>query len=452
VLKPPDAEQDALTTLLSRSPPTKIVWGLERIRSILAASGEPQRAFDSILIGGTNGKGSVAVMAEGLLRGHGFRTGLYTSPHLVHASERIRIDGRPIDPELVQGCASDILPLAEREGSTFFESITAVALLAFARAGVEQAVIEVGLGGRLDATNALTPEACVITNIALDHADYLGDTLEQIAREKAGIVKSKIPVVAGQLPKPLQAIVASRAAALSAPLSVLGRDVRVEEISTGRAGTEFTYRAPTNLDLERFRVPLPGEHQAANAALALAVVEAAGHSLDPVRSRGALADVRWPGRFQVLERPDGTVVLDVAHNPAGARSLEETLGQIPLPEPVVGLIGILGDKPWRDMLEPVLRRTTAAVFTVPPSAPQSRHWNPEEACRSVPGHEIEVIHDFDRALRRARELAGGGTVLVTGSSHTVGDALREISDETVTAGIVDEPGPQIETDNSEERD
>ena len=448
----PDAEQDALAILLSRSPSTKIVWGLERIRSMLESLDEPQRAFHSILIGGTNGKGSVAVMTESLLRGHGLRTGLYTSPHLVDASERLRIDRRPIDPDLLQECASDILPMAEREGATFFESITAVALLAFARAGVEQAVVEVGLGGRFDATNALTPDACVITNIALDHAEYLGDTLEQIAREKAGIVKSGIPVVAGRLPEPLHAIVAGRAAALSAPLTVVGRDVRVEGVVTGLAGTEFTYRVPTSLDLERFRVPLPGEHQAANGALALAVVEAAGHALDPVRSRAALAEVNWPGRFQILGRPDGMVVLDVAHNPAGARALEETLEQIPLPEPVVGLIGILGDKPWRDMLEPVLRRTTAAVFTVPPSAPHSRHWNPEEACHSVPGHQIEVIHDFHRALRRARELANDGTVLVTGSSHTVGDALRVLSDDTATAGIEDVRVRQIETDYSEGRD
>ncbi len=452
MLKPPNAEQDALAILLSRSPSSKIEWGLERIRSMLASLDEPQRAFHSILIGGTNGKGSVAVMTESLLRGHGLRTGLYTSPHLVDASERIQIDGRPIEPDLLQGCASDILPLAEREGATFFESITAVAFLAFARAGVGQAVIEVGLGGRLDATNALKPDACVITNIALDHAAYLGDTLEKIAREKAGIVKSGIPVVAGPLPGPLHAIVADRAAAVSAPLTVLGRDVRVEGVVTGLAGTEFTYRVPTSLDLERFRLPLPGEHQAANAALALAVVEAAGHPLDPARSRAALAEVRWPGRFQVLERPDGTVVLDVAHNPAGARALEETLAKIQLPEPVVGLIGILGDKPWHEMLEPVLRHTTAAVFTIPPSAPHSRHWNPEEACRSVPGHQIEVIPDFDRALRRARELAGDGTVLVTGSSHTVGDALRVLSDETATAGVDGRPAGQIETDSSEGRD
>ena len=391
MLNPQDAGHDALSVLLTRSPSTKIVWGLERIRSILALSGEPQASFRSILVGGTNGKGSVAVMAESLLRGHGLRTGLYTSPHLVDAAERIRIDGHQIDPGLLQICASDILPLAEDVGATFFESITAVAFLAFARAGVQQAVIEVGLGGRLDATNALTPDACVITNIAMDHADYLGDTLEQIAEEKAGIVKPGIPVVTGALPAPIHAIIADRASAVDSPLVVLGRDVRVEQIATALAGTRFTYRSRTCLDLERFQVPLPGEHQASNGALAIAVIEAAGHSLDPDRTRTALADVAWQGRFQVVDRPGGTVVLDMAHNPAGVRALEEALTRIRLPEPVVGLIGILGDKPWREMLEPVLRHTTASVFTIPPSAPQSRQWSPEEARRSVAGHVIEVV-------------------------------------------------------------
>jgi len=438
VLNSQDEERDALAILLSRSPPTKIVWGLGRIRSMLDSVGEPQRSFESILIGGTNGKGSVAVMAESLLRGNGFRTGLYTSPHLIEPAERIRIEGQPIGQALLQQCASDILPLAERHGATFFESVTAVAFLAFARTGVDQAVIEVGLGGRLDATNILESAACVITNVDMDHADYLGDSLEQIAREKAGIVKAGTPVVTGSLPEPLHAILADQAARLASPFFVLGRDVWVEDVETDRHGTGFTYRAPWRLDRERFRVPLPGLHQAGNAALALAAVEAAGHDLDLERSRVALAGVRWPGRFQVLTRNEGTVVLDVAHNPAGARALDAALDQISLPGPIVGLIGILGDKPWREMLEPVLRHTSAAVFTIPPSAPASRHWNPEEACRAVPGHRIEVVPDFERALSRARELAGDGTVLVTGSSHTVGDALRNLSDQTVTAGIGDD--------------
>ncbi len=428
-----------------------MLWGLERIREMLAALDDPHRCFRSILIGGTNGKGSVAAMAEALLREHGLRTGLYTSPHLVDPAERIQVEGSPVESGLLEQCASDVLPLAERVGATFFESVTAAAFLAFSRAGVEQAVVEVGLGGRLDATNILSPDACVITNVALDHADILGATLEQIGSEKAGIVKAGVPVVAGVLPGQLRVMLENRATTLSAPLILSGRDVWAENVVTARTGTEFTYRADTRLDGERFRVPLPGEHQAANGTLALAAVEAAGHSLDSERCRAALAGVYWPGRFQVLERDGCTFVLDVAHNQAGVRALAHTLDRIPLPEPIVGLIGILGDKPWQEMLEPVLRHATAAIFTIPPSAPPLRLWDPDEACRSVPGYEVEVVREFGRALIRARELAAGGTVLVTGSNHTVGDALRVLLAEIAPVGFDGAGGRRNQTEHSEGR-
>jgi len=440
-----------LSDLLNRSPSTKIIWGLERIRAILAALDDPHRTFRSILIGGTNGKGSVAAMAEALLRGHGYRTGLYTSPHLVDPAERIQITGARIQASLLEQCASEILPLAEREGATFFESITAVAFLAFSRMGVEQAVVEVGLGGRLDATNILTPNACVITNVALDHAEMLGGTLEQIGSEKVGIVKTRVPVVSGALPERVRALVDRRANALSAPLIQFGQDVWAEDVATSLTGTSFTYRTGTDLDLERFRIPLPGEHQAVNGTLALASVEAAGHALRPELCRTALADVRWPGRYQVLKRAGSTFVLDVAHNPAGVCALARTMDRTPLPEPIVGLIGILGDKPWQEMLEPILRRTTVSILTIPPSAPPSRHWNPEQARKSVPGHEVEVIGDFGRALARAGELAHAGTVLVTGSSHTVGDALRVLCPEGNEVAGAGRAGPGFIDNSSEGR-
>lgn len=410
---------------------------------MLASLDDPHLAFRSILIGGTNGKGSVAAMTEAVLRRHGHRTGLYTSPHLVDPAERIRIGGNRIQAVLLEQCASEVLPLAEREGATFFESITAVAFLAFSRVGVEQAVVEVGLGGRLDATNVLTPDACVITNVALDHAGMLGDSLEQIGSEKAGIVKAGIPIVAGELPAGVQALVERRAGSVSAPLIRLGLDVRAEGVSTDLTGTAFTYRTGTDLDRERFHIPLPGEHQAVNGTLALASTEAAGHSLDAELCRAALGDVRWPGRFQVLKRTGPTFVLDVAHNPAGVRSLARTMDRTTLPEPIVGLIGILGDKPWHEMLEPILRRTKVTILTIPPSAPPARRWDPEQARHSVPGHEIEVIRDFGRALARAGELARAGTVLVTGSSHTVGDALRLLCPETAAEARDGSAEPEI---------
>ena len=395
---------------------------------MLGDLGSPHLGFRSVLVGGTNGKGSVAAMTEALLRAHGPRTGLYTSPHLVDPSERIRIDGEPIGPELFERCARRVLPLAEIAGATFFESLTAVAFLAFAEAGVDAAAVEVGLGGRLDATNVLQPDCCVITNVSMDHADWLGDSVEAIAAEKAGIIKPSVPLVGGRLSGPAGAVVGARAASVGAPHVRLGIEFGAADVTTGRFGTRFTYwcedrRSP---DGSGFELPLPGVHQADNAALALTAVRMAGFPLRAEPSRMALRAVEWPGRFQLVELGGTTLVLDVAHNPAGANSLALALDQISLPSPRVGLIGILGDKPWGEMLGPLLRRLDHAVFTVPPSAPAERAWDPAAARATFPTDEVEVVNRFPDALDRALELAGSGTVLVTGSNHTVGDALRQI--------------------------
>ncbi len=426
MLNPGTGGRSALADLLALSPPTRIVWGLDRIRAILAALGDPQLAFRSLLIGGTNGKGSAAATCEAVLRAHGVRTGLYTSPHLLDPAERVRIEGREAGRDLLDRVAAEVLPLAERQGATFFEAITAAGLLAFQKAAVEVAVVEVGLGGRLDATNVLIPDACAITNVDLDHAEYLGDTLEAIAREKAGIIRGGTPVVLGPMAEPLLAVFDARATEVGAPLRVLGRDPAVEAVRTGREGTRFAYRSSARPDPLVVRTPLPGSHQALNAGLALALLEDAGWSLDPGKTSAGVGGVRWPGRFEVRSSGGGTWVLDVAHNPAGARSLAETLIEVPLPDPKVCLVAILGDKPWREMLDPLLTRASAAVFTVAPSSPPSRRWNPFEARAAVVGHRVEVEPEFGRALARARELAGAGTVIVTGSVHTVGDALAAL--------------------------
>ncbi|MCL7938584.1 MAG: Mur ligase family protein [marine benthic group bacterium] len=427
-------ERRTFDSLLQRSPSTRIVWGLDRIRFLLESVGSPQSEFRSILIGGTNGKGSVAAICEAVLREHGSRTGLYTSPHLVDASERIRVDGEAIGIRFLEDCARKVLPAADQSDATFFESLTAVAFLAFARAGVEVAVVEVGLGGRLDATNLLDPDACVITGVAMDHADWLGDTLGQIATEKAGIIKTETPLITGDLEPEVELVVGSRARDLDAPRFRIRRDFDATDIVIRRDGTRFTYRVldrsprwgrcPGELDGERFAIPLPGEHQACNVALALSAVAAAGHALQIEPTRIALQGLSWPGRFQVIERGDTTLVLDVAHNPAGVESLVRTLEQVSLPRPLVGLIGVLGDKPWREMLGPLMERVDSAVLTVPPSAPANRSWDPGEAGEALKGRAAAIVPEFSEALARALELAGSGTVLVTGSNHTVGDALR----------------------------
>ncbi|MDT8435141.1 MAG: folylpolyglutamate synthase/dihydrofolate synthase family protein [Gemmatimonadota bacterium] len=425
---PAESSSGAFAALLQRSPPGRIAWGLERTRAMLRDLGDPQDSFRALHVAGTNGKGSVAATAASILQAAGVRTGLYTSPHLVDPAERVRVDGEPAVRDLLDGAAEAVRPLAEREGATSFEAVTAAAFLAFARAGVEAAVVEVGLGGRLDATNVLGPRACVLTNVELDHAEYLGDTLEQIAAEKAGILKRDVPAVLGPLPSRLLAVVAERARQAGASVHLLGRDFAVTSIRTSRGGTRFALRSrsfPAGIELA---TPLPGAHQAVNAGLATEALALGGWMPAEETIRAGMARLRWPGRFDVRFGRGGTWVFDVAHNPAGARALAQALAEVPLPAPRVPLVGILGDKPWRDMLEAVLERSTGAVFTVPPSAPAERRWDPAVARRALPGHPIEVETDFDRALARARELAGPGTVVVTGSVHTVGDALGRLPD------------------------
>ncbi|MBT8462889.1 MAG: bifunctional folylpolyglutamate synthase/dihydrofolate synthase, partial [Gemmatimonadetes bacterium] len=212
----------ALTRLLNRRPAHRINWGLERTRAMLRSLGDPHRSADFVHIGGTNGKGSTAAMLESMLRHGGRRTGLYTSPHLSDFAERIRIGGEPADRDLMESCAGEVLALAEREDASFFESATVLAFEAFRRSECDAVVLEVGLGGRLDATNVVEPRVAVITSVDLDHSDYLGVTLEDIASEKAGIVKPGIPVVAGSLRAGPLEVVADAARGLEAPLDVLG--------------------------------------------------------------------------------------------------------------------------------------------------------------------------------------------------------------------------------------
>ncbi|MFQ5889239.1 MAG: bifunctional folylpolyglutamate synthase/dihydrofolate synthase [Gemmatimonadota bacterium] len=415
-----------------------IRWGLDRIESILAGLGNPHRSYRSLHIGGTNGKGSVAASIEAILREAGHATGLYTSPHLVSFDERIRIAGEPVSVEWLETCAAEVLPLAEREGASFFEAATALAFLVFARAGVEVAVVEVGLGGRLDATNVLRPEVSAITNVALDHAEYLGLTLREIAAEKAGILKGGVPAVLGPVSGEVLDVFRRRAAELKAPLHVLGEMAVSEKVEVSRTGTVFRYRSPARPGGLLLRTPLIGRHQATNAAIALLALEGF-EALPEAALANGLASVRWPGRVEVFDRPDGTWVLDVAHNVAGASALARTLGDIALPAPKVALLAILGDKAWKKMLVPLLSRVDAAVFTLAPSAPVERLWDPGEARRAVPDRAVELVPDFDAALCRARDLAGAGTVVVTGSCHTVGDALTSLGPQRVepVAGGVD---------------
>lgn len=395
-----------------------IRWGLERVEHLLADAGNPHRSFRSIHIGGTNGKGSVAATAASVLTRAGYRVGLYSSPHLCSFRERIRINGAPIPEVDLLETARPLWQALETSGASFFEATTVLAFSAFERAGIDVGVIEVGLGGRLDATNVLDPEVSVITNIALDHAEYLGDTIESVAREKAGIIKRGSAVVTGEIEGIAYDVFAAAAAERGTHID---RVAAPADVSFGLSGTRFRIRGGyfDGLDLH---TPLIGAHQARNAAIAVRALEHFGVT-DEYLIQAGTAAVHWPGRLQVVPTSGCTWIFDVAHNVAGVDALVASFKELKAARPVVVLIGILGDKDWRRMLPPLFDIADDAILTIPPTAPAGRVWSPEEAIAAVPGANARVIADFDAALAAASAAAQGGTVLVTGSFHTVGDAL-----------------------------
>jgi dihydrofolate synthase / folylpolyglutamate synthase len=292
--------------------------GLEPMRHFARALGNPQDSLRFIHLAGTNGKGSTAAFCESCLRTSGFRVGLYTSPHLVSVRERIQIDRQPIsEADFAEGMAAvrKIVEEQVEHEATFFELTTAIALWYFGREKVDWVVWETGLGGRLDATNIVTPEVCIITNIGLDHQQYLGQTLAEIAAEKAGIIKPGVPVISAVEPGEASEIIAKTAQLQGSPLTLLHLDRKVEDL--GLRGNKQLAR----LDGQEFALGLVGPHQVANAACAVAAMHQLEISGDAI-ARGLPGTV-WPGRFEILsEKP--LIVLDGAHNPAGMAMLVET--------------------------------------------------------------------------------------------------------------------------------
>lgn len=410
--------RDALDFLFAR---TTGAWklGLERVEAFLALLGNPHLAIRTIHVAGTNGKGSVCAMTEGMLRERGLRVGKYTSPHLVDFRERFLVDGRPVNPDEIVRFVERWTPDVERLHATFFEATTAMAFEFFRHAEVDVAVIETGLGGRLDATNVVTPLVAAVTNIGIDHVEYLGATREQIAGEKAGIFKRGVPAVIGEGDPAIAALLAGAAEARAATPVVRTfagggpRDVQV----TG-AGTSFT------LDGAPWRTPLVGAHQAANAAVALAVAGQLPEALRPDERtlRAGLLRAELPGRFH----RSGRHLFDVAHNAAGAEVLADALRAVAAPRPVVALLAVLGDKDWRAIMSALAPVVDLFVLTVAPTSPPSRTWSLPEPLAFAREHRwpAMVHRDFDRALAHAAEL--GATVLVTGSFHTVGDAMARL--------------------------
>lgn len=403
--------RDALDFLFPRT--TQIKFGLDTTRELLAAAGDPQVHFPSIHVAGTNGKGSVSTLMAAALMRHGLRVGLYTSPHLISFRERIRVDGVAISEDAVTEWTRFLRPAIEASGATFFEATTAIALAHFAARAVDIAVVEVGLGGRLDSTNVITPLVGVVTHIALDHQKYLGDTIDAIAREKAGIAKPGVPFVIGEADPALAAFLA---------------DAAVDAVRrSGAAQPPIVVPVPAAASWAS-DLGLAGPHQRRNAAVAEATLAVLPDVFRPSENelRDAFASARVAGRFDRR----GRWLFDVAHNPDSMEALERTLVERPQPGPVHALVSILGDKEWAPMLVTLDRVVDVGVLTVAPSA-DTRRWDLAwleqwlaDTSRPKAQARWHLESDFGRALVKVQR--GAGTVLATGSFHTVGDVMQAL--------------------------
>jgi dihydrofolate synthase / folylpolyglutamate synthase len=394
-------------------------YNLDRMRRLLCALGNPERAFLSLHIAGTKGKGSTAHMAEAILREAGYRTGLYTSPHLVDMRERIRLDGVPVGEAEFTRAMAKMEPELRRLRPTYFETMTAAAFLIFARRKVDYAVVEVGLGGRLDATNVILPAACAITTIDYDHMDKLGHTLREIAGEKAGILKPGIPSVSSPQAPEARKVLLARA-----------------RLCSSFGGLYFPrFQVRPRGDVLRFTVegmggrrhglalPVLGEHQAANAATAIALVDRSGARCSLEVVRRALAKVRLPGRVEVLGRRPWLIV-DAAHNPVSARALAGALRGVPRRRTIL-VFGASADKDYGGMLRTLLPGTDLAIFT---RAMNPRAAAPSDLMRRARGRAAVSAGSVARALGMARKAAGPqDAIVVTGSFYVAGEALALLS-------------------------
>ena len=396
--------------------------GLERTEMLLSLLGHPENGFQSIHIAGTNGKGSTAAIIAAVLQEAGYRVGLYTSPHLIDFSERFRINGLPIPEEEVTRLIQDLKEQINAdarlsmEDITFFEFATAMAFSYFSREKVDYAVVEVGLGGRFDATNLLSPQVCAITNISLDHEEYLGKTVIEIAGEKAGIIKEGIPVVTAVTQEGVIDLLRGVAQSKNAPLIRVGEQIRLE----GQSPKDFFYHGRNT---RRVRCPLLGAHQIYNSAVALGVIDALlqqGVSIPEVAIIKGVEGVQWSGRLEVI-RINPMVILDGAHNPAGALALAAFLEDLD-PERKGRhwlIVGMMKDKNIAGVLGPLLPWADEVVLTRP---------NIE---RAVDPHRLlqfsktpSIIQDsVSKAIHYVESrLQSNDTVVIAGSLYLVGEA------------------------------
>ncbi len=378
--------------------------GLERIRTVLAAMGDPQNSFRSVHVAGTNGKGSTCSMVEAALRASGVRTGLFTSPHLIEPVERIQIDGIPVTREQFNRAFEAVHQTAERLDldchPTYFETVTAMAFWLFREMGVGTAVIETGLGGRLDATNVVQPAVTAITSIDFDHEAYLGHTIEAIAGEKAGILKPGVPAVFAKQRPDAAVVLEARARELGIPVQ-RAEDYEIRDLEIDARGCSFN----------GLRCPLAGEHQLDNAVTAVLTLRELG-----VPPEG-IADARWPGRLECVA-PNPDVILDGAHNPAGARALRRYLERFYAGRKLWMIYGAMRDKAIEEIAEILFPLAQELILTAP-AAPRALR---PEALRKLAGRG-SAAPNFNAAMEIVNaQVAAEDVVVITGSLFLIGEA------------------------------
>ncbi|MDP3259066.1 MAG: folylpolyglutamate synthase/dihydrofolate synthase family protein [Thermodesulfovibrionales bacterium] len=422
-----------------------IKLGLDTTAKLLFLSGNPQNHFSSVHIAGTNGKGSTSVIIASILQAAGFRTGLFTSPHLVSFTERIRVNNEEI-------AESDVVSLAEeirfkiqdsrfKMTPTFFEFVTAMGLLYFKRKNIDWAVVETGMGGRLDATNVLLPEASVITSINYDHSEFLGNTISAIAEEKAGIIKDGVPVItSAQEPSVMDAI-KKKTEEKNASLFIYGRDFSAAIKTEDTSGSVFNYNGGNNF--EDLVISLPGRHQVLNAALALKTIEVISQKplpntsrLNPDTIRAGLGNIKWQGRLEFISK-EPPILIDGAHNPSAATILADSLKEIffRVYRRIILVVGIMSDKDIRGIMAPLLPLAAEIILTAPA---YERAASPDV----LYGHAISLgfscrkAYGVADALTMAREIyREGDLIVITGSFYTIGEAKEMLCGRGILSGL-----------------
>lgn len=439
------SQSDAvLAKLLLRVPENKIRPRLDPTRRAVELLGDPQRSYRIIHVTGTNGKTSTTRFIERILREHGLRTGRFTSPHLIRLNERIALDGEPVSDEQLVSVYSDIEPilefvdqeLAEAGDSplTFFEALAVLGFAVFADAPVDVLVLEVGMGGAWDSTNVADGDVAVFTPIGLDHMDRLGDTIEEIAETKSGIIKTGAIVVSSKQSSEALAVLERASNSSAESFKLEGRDFSFEGFEPTPVGQVVSVAGLAG-NYGPFNAPVFGVHQAQNLAVAIAAVEAflGGGELaiadDVLRS--AVSDVSSPGRLQLV-RTEPPILLDGAHNPAGALTLAETLKTEFSDRPLIALIAVLADKDAKGLLANLSRIFERAVITQSTSVRSMPIADLEPVASSSLDCDVLGFSDFRAGLARAREMASevDGTVVVTGSITLVGDVIKLIQEES----------------------